>query len=85
MGSAMSGTVNAARLFGGFDGVGAHAFQVHAIDDRAAGDDRLDARDAEFGRLLHDVIERRFLDRCEQKPEVRDARLQARLRFDLTT
>ncbi len=59
-----------AALLGGLDRMGAQTVGADALGGGVAGEDRLDARGAEFGRLLDDEVGARLLDRGEEEPEV---------------
>jgi hypothetical protein len=59
-----------AALFGSLDHDGAQPRRVEPLRIGPLGPDRDQRRDAQFGRLLRDQIERSALDRREDQPQV---------------
>ena len=77
------GHVGLAALLGRLDRVRPQPVGAQPLGAGQPGEDRLDARGAELGRLLDDEVGARLLDRREEQPEVgRPALRPARLAGD---
>ena len=69
-------------MLGRLDDVGAHPLGVDPLRDRSFGDDRPQATDTHFRRLLHHVIEARPFERSEEIFDIRTAFLRTNLTLE---